>query len=45
MGEAQRSELCCLLLAFYFFLPEPQATGKHQGHLGATLLKYEMRGQ
>ncbi|MEQ2278546.1 hypothetical protein AMECASPLE_000042 [Ameca splendens] len=22
---------------------QPQATGRHQGHLGATLLKYEMR--
>lgn len=28
-----------------WLFPEPQATGRHQGHLGATLLKYEMRGQ
>lgn len=37
-------ELCYGCLLFSFF-PEPQASGRHQGHLGATLLKYEMRGQ
>lgn len=43
-GGGERSELCYGCLLFSFF-PEPQATGRHQGHLGATLLKYEMRGQ
>lgn len=43
-GRGGHSELCYICLLFSFF-PEPQATGRHQGHLGATLLKYEMRGQ